>query len=426
MNSIVAGLDFGTSNSAIGFATDRALQLHRFERGGHSVPTALFYDEDEAVLVCGHEAEARFLDGHEGRYLRALKSILGTSLAEESTRMGRRAWPLRALLAHFLTDLKSSAERSAGAEISRLVAGRPVRFVDEDDKKDAEAEALLRDVLEKSGYSEVRFVYEPVAALIDAEANMGDPKYVLVADIGGGTSDFSVAHRSAGRSSHDIGGFEILANHGVHIGGTDLDRRLSLKAVMPMFGYGSEMRALTSDDILPVPPRYYRDLATWQKIHFCYTQALRREVREVMGQALEPQKIAHLLMILERRLGHRLANAVERVKIALSDNPTARLNLPDFDGLGAIDVSQAALSQYFEPQLERIGLSVGKTLELAGVPAERIDHIVLTGGSTLLPEIRRTILDVVPNARLVPSDPFSAVAKGLTKAAQRAYLAAPC
>ena len=128
MKKIVAGLDFGTSNSAIGYASGTALDLHTFEHGGQSVPTALFYDEEEGVLVSGPDAEARFLQGHEGRYLRALKSILGTSLADDATRMGSRSWPFRSLLTSFLISVKKSVEQAAGAEISGLVAGRPVRF----------------------------------------------------------------------------------------------------------------------------------------------------------------------------------------------------------------------------------------------------------------------------------------------------------
>lgn len=419
MKKIVAGLDFGTSNSAIGHASGNALDLHTFEHGGQSVPTALFYDEEEGVLVSGHDAEARFLQGHEGRYLRALKSILGTSLADDATRMGARSWPFRSLLSSFLISVKKSVEQATGGEIAGLVAGRPVRFVDEDDTRDARAEALLREVLEEVGFGPVHFVYEPVAALIDADAAMPDAEHVLVADIGGGTSDFTLARRSPDAAAREIAGFEILASHGVHIGGTDLDKRLSLKAVMPAFGHGTEMKALTSDVLLPVPPGYYSDLATWQKIHFCYSYAMKRDVRAVLRQALQPEKVARLLELLERQLGHRLANAVEEMKIALSDSEVATLDFTDMDDLPAITVDRPALARHFAPLEQRVAGAARETLGRAGVRPEQVGHIVLTGGSTLLPDMRRTLMDVVPAARIVPSDPFTAVANGLTKAAQR-------
>ena len=205
----------------------------------------------------------------------------------------------------------------------------------------------------------------------------------------------------------------------MHIGGTDLDKRLSLKAVMPAFGHGTEMKALTSDVLLPVPPSYYSDLATWQKIHFCYTYAMKRDVRAVLRQALEPEKVERLLELLERQLGHRLANAVEGMKIALSDRESAALDFPDMADLPAITVDQAALLVHFAPLEQRVAAATRETLDRAGVRAAQVGHIVLTGGSTLLPDMRRTLMDVVPAARIVPSDPFTAVANGLTKAAQR-------
>jgi hypothetical chaperone protein len=422
MTPFVAGLDFGTSNSAIGYATAGAVRLYRHENGSQAIPTALFWDDEDKALFCGQEAETRFLQGHEGRYLRALKSILGTSLAEDATRLGGRSWTFRSLLVRFVADLKNSVEKSLGAELTRLVAGRPVRFVDDDDRSDAAAESLLLDVLEECGFRDVQFIPEPVAALIDSEQHLHDARFILVADIGGGTSDFSLARRSGGTGPNPAGRFDVLANHGTHIGGTDLDRSLSLHAVMPHLGYGSRMRASASDAALPVPAGYFVDLATWQKIPFCYAPARRREVRTVLRHALEPEKLGRLVEVLERQLGHDLATAVERAKMALSSGPAATLAFADIADMPAVDVSREALARCFGPSLEQIALAARRTLAMAGVPGDRIDHLVLTGGSTLLPDVRQAIVGCVQNARIVASDPFVAVARGLTKAAQRTFL----
>jgi hypothetical chaperone protein len=417
----VAGLDFGTSNSAVGYARGPTLALHRFEHGGLSTPTALFHDDEDGALVCGHEAETRFLEGHEGRYLRALKSILGTALAEESTRLGRRPWPFQALIVRFLKHLKTSVEAAVGDDIRHLVAGRPVRFVDDDGAQDARAEATLRAALEAAGFAEIRFVPEPVAALIDAGDAIPVGSVVLVADIGGGTSDFTLARRSDPGPGADGDGFEILANHGLHIGGTDLDRKLSLDAVMPALGHGSRMRALTSDAVLPVPAGYFLDLATWQKIHFCYTRAIRREVGDVQRLALEPEKIGRLLTVLDRQLGHQLATEVERAKIRLSDRDETVLAVPELDDLPEIAVTRPSLARSFAAPLARVGETARETIALGGLAPARIDHLVLTGGSTLLPDMRRILTDVAPAARIVSCDPFTAVAAGLTKAARRTF-----
>ncbi len=413
---LAAGLDFGTSNSAIGFVRDGAPVLHRFEDGRTLVPSALFYSEDERALLFGTQAEACFLAEDDGRYLRALKSILGTSLTEERTILGGRPWPFRQLLLRFVAFLKADVERREGASLTTLVAGRPVRFND-DPERDAEAEAYLHGIFRDAGFSRVRFVYEPVAAMIDAGDLMEDPRLVMVADIGGGTSDFSVARWHPGGTGSGENRFEILANFGVRIGGTDLDRRISLDTAMPLLGLGSQTRSLTSKEILPVPASYFSDLATWHKIHLFYSAKNRSEIVDIQRLALEPEKIDRLLHVMDRRLGHRLAARVEALKIRLGSGGETTLALPDLDGAPAPVVDESRLRHAIRHELESLRHAVTHTLELAGVDARDIDHMVLTGGTTLLPVVRDTLAAGVPGAKLVSSDPFCGVVNGLAKAA---------
>ncbi len=413
---LAAGLDFGTSNSAIGFARDGVPVLHRFEDGRPTVPSALFYSEDDRELLFGSQAEACFLAEDDGRYLRALKSILGTSLTEERTILGGRPWPFRQLLLRFVAYLKAEVEQREGVSLSRLVAGRPVRFND-DPQRDAEAEAYLQGILLEAGFSEVRFVYEPVAAMIDAGDLMEDPRLVMVADIGGGTSDFSVARWHPSGSGRGAERFEILANFGVHIGGTDLDRRISLDAAMPLLGLGSQTRSLTSKEILPVPASYFGDLATWHKIHLFYSAKNRSEIVDIQRLALEPEKIDRLLHVMDHRLGHRLAARVEALKIRLGSGGEAALALPEMDDVTAPVIDETRLRHAIRHELDSLRQAVTHTLALAGVAARDVDHMVLTGGTTLLPVVRDTLAAGLPGARLVSSDPFCGVVNGLAKAA---------
>ena len=415
-HALAAGLDFGTSNSAIGFVRDGTPVLHRFEDGRTVVPSALFYSEDDRELLFGTQAEACFLAEDDGRYLRALKSILGTSLTEERTILGGRPWPFRELLKRFVTFLKDDVERREGATLSSLVAGRPVRLNDDPDR-DAEAEAYLRDILLEAGFGEVRFVYEPVAAMIDAGDLMEDPRLVMVADIGGGTSDFSVARWHPDGRGTGADRFEILANFGVRIGGTDLDRRISLDTAMPLLGLGSQTRSLTSKEILPVPASYFGDLATWHKIHLFYSAKNRSEIVDIQRLALEPEKIDRLLHVMDHRLGHRLAARVEELKIRLGSGGETALELPDLGDVTVPAVDAARLRHAIRDELDRLRHAVTHTLEIAGVDARDVDHMVLTGGTTLLPVVRDTLAAGVPGAKLVSSDPFCGVVNGLAKAA---------
>lgn len=417
---IAAGLDFGTSNSAIGFVRDGQPILHRFEDGKPVVPSALFYSEDEGTLLFGSQAEACFLAEDDGRYLRALKSILGTNLIEERTVLGGRPWPFRQLLKRFVGFMKDDVERREGMALSTLVAGRPVRFSD-DPEKDAEAEAYLREVLLEAGFTDVRFLYEPVAALLDASDLMETPERVLVADIGGGTSDFTVARTRGDRSAATGERFEILANHGVRIGGTDLDRRISLDTVMPLLGLGSQARSLTSKEILPVPATYFGDLATWHKIHLFYSSRNATEIRDIHRLSLEPEKIERLLRVMDHRLGHRLAARVEDLKIRLGSGEATGMTLPDMDDVSVPVVDDARLQRAIRLELDSMREGIRHALDLAGIDAAEIDHVVMTGGTTLLPVVRETLASCVPQARLISSDPFCGVVNGLVKAAATAF-----
>ena len=196
--------------------------------------------------------------------------------------------------------------------------GRPVRFVDDDDAADTRAQSVLETIARRVGFREVAFVYEPIAAAHHYEQTIEREELVLVADIGGGTSDFSVIrlgpqHRGRADRSQDV-----LATAGVRIGGTDFDSALNLAAVMPLLGLGTQL----VEKNLPMPNALYHELATWATINFAYTYKNEREIADLVALAGEPEKVERLLTVVQQRLGHRLAFAVEDAKIALSADET--------------------------------------------------------------------------------------------------------
>src|SRR5580704_14980702 len=162
---IACGLDFGTSNSAIGVARDAAVALAPLEGSSTLMPSAVFFDhEARGRVLFGNEAISAYVGQTEGRLMRALKSILGSSLIDEETVLGGRKVPLRQVVEIFVRHLKDKAEAFAGQEITAVVHGRPVRFVDDDDAADARAQAVLEDIARRVGFRDVVFVYEPIAA----------------------------------------------------------------------------------------------------------------------------------------------------------------------------------------------------------------------------------------------------------------------
>jgi len=137
------GIDFGTSNSTVGWARPGAPLLLALEDGKPTLPSAVFFNADEDSTHYGRAALHEYLEGYEGRLMRALKSLLGSSLIDGHTEVLGRALPFRELLASFIGELKARAEAQAGRRFEQAVLGRPVHFVDGDEAADRKAQDEL-------------------------------------------------------------------------------------------------------------------------------------------------------------------------------------------------------------------------------------------------------------------------------------------
>jgi hypothetical chaperone protein len=414
---IACGLDFGTSNSAIGVARDAAVALAPLEGSNTLMPSAVFFDDEtKGRVLFGSDAISAYVGQAEGRLMRALKSILGSSLINEKTSLGSRMVPLAEVVEIFVRHLKHKAEAFAGREITTVVHGRPVRFVDGDDHADARAQEVLEAIARRAGFRDITFVYEPIAAAHHYERTVQSEELVLIADIGGGTSDFSVVRIGPGRRGRADRGRDVLANAGARLGGTDFDSALNLATVMPLLGLGTHL----IEKNLPVPKALYHELATWATINFAYTYRNEREVAEMVSGAREPEKVGRLLKVIRRRLGHRLAFAVEDAKIALSGADRAALPL------GFVDDGLAAMAERIDfecaiaAQADRLYLTARSCIATAGLGAVAIDTIFLTGGSSRVPAVRTAIARAAPSARLAAGSDFLSVALGLTQMAAMA------
>ena len=411
---IACGLDFGTSNSAIGVARDKAAALAPLEAGNTLMPSAVFFDyETKGRVLFGSEAIAAYVGQTEGRLMRALKSILGSSLIDEKTSLGNRMVPLAEVVGIFVRHLKRKAEEFAGQEITSVVHGRPVRFVDDDDKADARAQDMLEAIARQAGFRDISFVYEPIAAAHHYERTVESEELVLIADIGGGTSDFSIVRLGPQRRERADRDSDVLANAGVRVGGTDFDSALSLATVMPLLGLGTHL----VEKNLPMPNALYHELATWATINFAYSHKKERELAELLSDACEPEKVGRLLKVVRQRLGHRLAFAVEDAKIALSGTDHAALSLAFLDhGLAAL-AERVDFERAIDARTDRLHKTASDCIAAAGLGADAVDTIFLTGGSSRVPAVRTAIARAAPSARLAAGSDFLSVALGLTQMA---------
>jgi hypothetical chaperone protein len=410
------GLDFGTSNTTLGTIVNKVPELAALEGGHTTIPSAIFYAADGAVVI-GRKAIEAYVDGTPGRLMRSLKSVLGTALIDETTKVGRERASFRNVIAYYLGAIKRRAEQVTGRELRNLVHGRPVHFVDNAPESDRKAEATLRGIARDIGFSDVTFQFEPIAAALEYERQIVAEEIALIADIGGGTSDFSIVRLSPERHLQVDRRADILANDGVRIGGTDFDRQLSLGVVMPLLGYRSAMKRAGLD----VPSGYFHDLATWANINRMYEPKVMSGLRQVRQEAKQPELLDRLVSVLDEQRGHTLAMEIEGAKIALSDVPRATIPLdwiqPDLD----VGVTRKELVSHTRQLAARIGARIQICLDQARLEAGDIDAVFLTGGSARLSHVRKAITAMLPSARTVDGDTFGAVGKGLTIEAARRY-----
>jgi hypothetical chaperone protein len=410
------GVDFGTSNSTVGWVRPGQPALLALEDGKPTLPSAVFFNADDNEVRYGRAALADYLEGYEGRLMRSLKSLLGTSLIDGQTEVAGRALPFRQLLSQFIGELKHRAEQQAGRSFEHAVLGRPVFFVDGDPQADRLAQETLAGIASAAGFREIAFQFEPIAAAFDYESQIEREELVLVADIGGGTSDFSLVRLSPERARQVDRRADILASGGVHIGGTDFDKYLSLSAVMPLLGYGSMLLSGAQ-----VPSSYYFNLATWHTINQAYTRKSAAQLSELVRDACEPDKLSRLQRLVEDRAGHWLAMRAEEAKIGLSSAPQVSLDLDRLAPPAMLTVPRALFEEAIAQLVDSVAATVERLLAEAGIGAERVDTVFFTGGSSGVSALRERIGALLPSARKVEGDLFGSIGAGLALDAARRF-----
>ncbi len=429
-------IDFGTSNSAIAVpaaapASAAAMQLVELEPGYRTMPTAVFYyvegkhDADGPPRAFGRAAVAAYVEGHEGRLMRSMKSILGSSLIDQTTDVGGgRGVRYFDILAGYLKRLRRQAEASTGAPLDQLVLGRPVFFVDGEPARDAAAQSALEAAAHAVGFHEVQFQYEPIAAAFDYESSIASERIVLVADIGGGTSDFSVVRVGPQRMQRLDRREDILANHGVHIAGTDFDRHIELASILRELGYRALGPEKAGQPPREVPSGIYFDLATWHLINTCYSPGRVAELRAMRSFYGQPLHHERLMTVIEQHLGHELAARAENAKIAVSGGGHAAIDLGLVEPGLALTLDQAVAVDALDADVGRIVAAGRETVAQAGLRPEQIDALYFTGGSTGLRLLADRIATDYPAAEAVRGDRFASVATGLGLHAARLFAGA--
>lgn len=421
------GLDFGTTNSAVGaVSSDGASRLATFGRDGRRTATfrsVLHFSaldrkpNQRPVPTAGPEAIASYLDeGAGGRFLQSLKSHLASRHLSETYVFGWK-FTLEELVAILLRELRDAAREQLGDPGERVLLGRPVHFAagpegHVDPEGDERALTRLTEAARQAGFTEVEFEYEPVAAAYEYERGLDRDELVLIGDFGGGTSDFCLirlgptARRAADRRD------TILGVDGVPVAGGAFDGRIVRALVAPRLGLGS-LRRSEHGKTLPVPGWLYRRLERWEDVSFLATPATLDTLRQLRFQALEPKKIDSLIKLVADDLGYLLYEAVERTKLELSAREQARFEFRELPRLIVQDVARADFESWVADQVELLASCVDRLLERCGVAPGEVDRVFLTGGSSLVPCVRRIFVERFGAERLRGGEELTTVARGL-------------
>jgi hypothetical chaperone protein len=389
------GFDFGTTNSVVALA-DRAAgstqSLSFTSKAGTSdtMRTALSFMKaqgasglGELSVEAGQAAIETFIDNPgSARFLQSIKTF-AASAAFQSTIVHARRHSFEDLMEAFLRRLQDYAGSGWPTDISRVVVGRPVRFAG----INANEELALRrygEALSRFGYPEVHYVYEPVAAAFWFAQGLMRDATALVADFGGGTTDFSLIRfeRTAGRLDA-----VPIGHGGIGVAGDQFDYRMIQNLVAPEIGKGSKIRSFGK--LLDLPASYFASFARWNQLSIFKTTREFAELKSLVRQAVEPEKLQLFVDLVDYDEGYRLYQAISATKMALSLSEEAEFSFEPLGSAAHQTVKRADFETWIAEDLSRIERTLDEVLAETRTPASAVDKVFLTGGTSFVPAVRR-------------------------------------
>lgn len=426
MKHVTACIDFGTSNSAASIVDENNNIIPVALEGNNLLlPSAMFFyynhddkkDEKNGKIFFGHQAEIETMENHEnGRFVRSFKSLLANpdTILTDSTTIYDKRVTFANILALFLARIKFMVDITAKQDVKHVILGRPVHFVDKDEQKDQEAQDILQQIAKSVGFEDVRFQFEPVAASFyhRQKINPSRSTYALVVDIGGGTSDFSVVDLYDTR-------FKPTTT-GIHIGGNDFDEKLASDYFMPLYGKGGRYYSDYNKDQTKLLPNYYDDLSKWIKVndvHFL-PQHNYNVLMDLLTRSCEPNKTKYLKEIIDNKLGFVNLAKVEDTKKQLSDKKSVDVNLDFLSDKPNLKITRNQFVEAIDDKVQQMKERIEECLIKSGKSGNDINYVIFTGGSSQIPYIQDTVLEIVPNAKLVTNNCMTSVCDGLAYYAQ--------
>jgi hypothetical chaperone protein len=414
----IFAIDFGTSNSLLAAASQHTLfapaPIDPAATDPSVMRTALYFASAREYTFGAGALHALVENGFRGRLIRSIKRHL-PSRAFTATRIAEKTLTIEDLIGAFLRVMRERACAHFDTDVTRTVLGRPARFSN-DAAEDALAEQRLRKAAELAGYKEVSFCPEPVAAAYDFAADLETPKLVLIADLGGGTSDFTLVrmHRGGFRPE------DVLAVGGLSVAGDAMDGALVRAEVAPALGARAPYRVPFGSNVLTMPADMLEVLCSPADLTLVDRASVLRRLGEMSDLALAVEdraKFEKFAVIVEDGVGFQLYESVERAKCALSSEDAAALHFAYPGAELHLNVPAEGLARATERPITRIAGSLQETLAEAGVRAEDVEILCLTGGTSRMPLVQARLEQLLPSAHVRRLKSFHSVVQGLARRA---------
>lgn len=407
------GLDFGTTNSVVALADgEGSTRLVEFGDTGDAVfrSALCFWEEERGWNGIAHEAGAWAIDEYlqsplDSRFIQSFKSVAASPLFERAMIWGK-PFRFEDMGRLFLQRLVAHAGGALDERPRRIIVGRPVEYAGA--RPDPELARQRYDAMFAAFGAEIYYVHEPLGAAHSYASRLTKPATILVADFGGGTTDFSIVRVAEPGSRRRC---VPLASSGIGIAGDRFDYRIVDRLVLPLLGKGSHYRSF--DKILEIPGGYFADFGDWSRLAMMRNRRTLDEIRRLQRDAERPELIGRMIALIEHEQGFPLYDAVGKLKRALSSSDHAEFHFVGGEIEIGADVRRTDFEQWIADDLRRVEAAMDQALARARVSPDAIDRVFLTGGSSLIPAIRALFARRFGEERIATGGELTSIAHGL-------------
>lgn len=413
MNKYLYGIDFGTTNSVLSIYDEEKKEIIETI----TVPSILYFpdtfDPTKSIeyFVGNNAIQSYIKDGMKGRFMKSIKRVLPRSSFIE-TRIHNKSFNASGLITLILQELKQQADAIIGYDCTKAVIGRPVYFDDDSSINDDLAQKRLSKAAEQAGLTNIRFQFEPIGAAFAYEKNISKKENVLVADLGGGTTDFTYITLDPTRTFEKDRRSDILATGGIYIGGDSFDSAFMWDKGTPNFGRGVTYESMPGKQV-DVPPSFFSNICSWEKMNFFNGLKVQNDLRQYYSYTNQNEKIKNLITLTENNLGYSIFQSIEKTKVELSKTTHSTF---EYNKLG-IDIHEEIERTDYNKIIDRDITKIKKYLDLFlekhKIDVNNIDTLFLTGGTSLVSAVQDLFKTKFPHITIKSDDNFISVAKGL-------------